>query len=1146
MASDISVKRSRQFNIPFKTLSHVKVGGATTGYMIYYIDPKLLPPKITSIRRYVKHFVEWGRMGSSNCPSNVTPLTGSDLLNTSHPLQVIRVPSRFDPTKHVFRTLELDELSFIYGIPLKYHKTITIDIFNYIIPLHLLDSLLLPNLPRQSYKRKGEMLILPTPTIDPRGVWLPDIKHWMPHKWFQNSKSGEGVAKNDDADIPIHYWDNRITTVFPTSTLSHCSVLRQCSLIMFRRRLRKDVVLYSQSPELKMDAMVSIKQRGGTYGSQTDVDRMVGSLKALLQRTLIQSLKATILDWSAGSTLYFWRWPIEIRYLAIWGIPPYIVKSLPRNKKPARRPKSNIYEPLIKKMKKFLQRGYLTLVPFRRIKSLIDYFAVPKGTSDIRVVFNGTSCGLTDSLWSPNFWLPNANSLLRSTTFGSKFVDIDLGEMFYNFPLHESLIYHSGVDLTPFKRCLLKDTTIQPLLTPEIVKERRLGAVWNRTWMGLKCSPEHCVRFYYLIEEFLLVNPLDPDNPLAWDTVVLNLIGNDNYNPSLPNVFKWNSRLKQMAGDIKAYVDDLRAIGCSLEHAWKIARAIASRLQYLGVQDAPRKRRCDNGPWAGTIFHTDNKSVQKTVEQKKWDKAKSYLKFLSDHRDTVKDYKQVMIDYKKLESIRGFLIHLAMTYEVLFPYLKGFHLTLAQHLAQRDEEGWKLEGDTWDQYIMNKVAEGELSVNEAEELNGKSTPPHPQQVIPVPLFWECLDTMNMFFTPEHPPKVTDRSKDVSLVLYGYADASKQGFGSMIESPTEIRYRIGTWGSDTEDQSSNWREFTNVVESLEAEALAGNLYNSTVIIATDNTTVEGVYYKGNSKSKTLYDLVVRLRTLELTQGLRLYVTHVAGERMKSQGTDGLSCGHTKEGVCIGETMSKYCPWGMSPCSRSSTWTSWLKTWLPEGQVLTPNDWFTKGHDHNGGYVDPQGFWRLHIKKQTHIWDIPPAAGDAAVEELRKARLKRQNSTHVFLIPKLFTHLWQKQLLKACDILIKIPPGHPFWSHDQFEPLFIGICFPFLSFAPWQLRHTPRLFAMERTMCKLLQNYQVDSRNILCKFLLEVRSWYTMPESMVWSLLFFKPKDFFPCSSSRPTPTQGRKRRRPKSVRVGLEEKTSSKRRLSEST
>ena len=71
----------------------------------------------------------------------------------------------------------------------------------------------------------------------------------------------------------------------------------------------------------------------------------------------------------------------------------------------------------------------------------------------------------------------------------------------------------------------------------------------------------------------------------------------------------------------------------------------------------------------------------------------------------------------------------------------------------------------------------------------------------------------------------------------------------------------------------------------------------------------------------------------------------------------------------------------------------------------------------------------------------------MEELRKAHLKRRDSTHFIIIPKLFTTLWLKQLNKAADILIKVPPHFPFWDTNQFEPLYIAICFPYLNCTPW---------------------------------------------------------------------------------------------------
>ena len=68
-------------------------------------------------------------------------------------------------------------------------------------------------------------------------------------------------------------------------------------------------------------------------------------------------------------------------------------------------------------------------------------------------------------------------------------------------------------------------------------------------------------------------------------------------------------------------------------------------------------------------------------------KAKQYVKELQEE---IEQDHNVQFSYKRLEQIRGYLCHLAMTYSVIFPYLKGFHLTLAQHLPKRNEEGLKL------------------------------------------------------------------------------------------------------------------------------------------------------------------------------------------------------------------------------------------------------------------------------------------------------------------------------------------------------------------------------------------------------------------------------------------------------------------------
>ena len=100
---------------------------------------------------------------------------------------------------------------------------------------------------------------------------------------------------------------------------------------------------------------------------------------------------------------------------------------------------------------------------------------------------------------------------------------------------------------------------------------------------GCRQSPEGLFTFYDLAKEFIQGDTSDETNPLRWDCVRLNLIGNQDFGPSSSNIFKWDSVNMRIAGYPISYVDDLRAVGFPWEHAWQIARRIASYLQYLGI-----------------------------------------------------------------------------------------------------------------------------------------------------------------------------------------------------------------------------------------------------------------------------------------------------------------------------------------------------------------------------------------------------------------------------------------------------------------------------------------------------------------------------------------------------------------------------------
>ena len=95
----------------------------------------------------------------------------------------------------------------------------------------------------------------------------------------------------------------------------------------------------------------------------------------------------------------------------------------------------------------------------------------------------------------------------------------------------------------------------------------------------------------------------------------------------------------------------------------------------------------------------------------------------------------------------------------------------------------------------------------------------------------------------------------------------------------------------------------------------------------------------------------------------------------------------------------------------------------------------------------GVWTPNYKDSTFI---------TAVEQLRKAWLKREQSTHVVIIPRLMTPEWKKQLLKLLDLFLELPFDNVWKKDDQHEPLTTAFIFPFLSFKPWQLKKVPNLF------------------------------------------------------------------------------------------
>ena len=191
----------------------------------------------------------------------------------------------------------------------------------------------------------------------------------------------------------------------------------------------------------------------------------------------------------------------------------FVRSALPRVHQGAKPPR---FEPITRKLvaakieamvkKSYLEEGL--------VKTSLHYFAVPKGDNDIRVVFDGTSCGLNDALWSPNFFLPTSRNAGEMLLFDTWMADVDFGEFFHNFFADEKVRKHSGVDTNPLAPHLGSGFDVDKRTGDP--KLKFMGLRWSRLFMGMKPSPYNAVRFYYWGEEFSRGNLRDLTNPFGY------------------------------------------------------------------------------------------------------------------------------------------------------------------------------------------------------------------------------------------------------------------------------------------------------------------------------------------------------------------------------------------------------------------------------------------------------------------------------------------------------------------------------------------------------------------------------------------------------------------------------------------------------
>lgn len=671
------------------SVAHETVGGSTTARGVFgreMLDDLVIPTD--PLRRGISHVMKFSiRPDSCGMPCVEDHYVITDRLSVHQVDRPVVYATGFSRSGWGKRQLTDVELSQAFDLPsyVPWEVSFPSDLIPIQIFRVVVDAVLVSirptgqdrnTRPRTSVFPKPEMAA-PLP-ID--AEWLATLKQWLSGSWANVNIAGR-AAKADNAAIDHFPWNQRIMLVLPAATGRVIAGLEILGLKWWQRHLiqsflaylrttygkrwRGDLALHHREggpPGAKRER--SEPNRGGAHywGGGGGGDQSAEKLQQLAQdvkcgfRILEQVLVSSWWEWTGGSGLFFWRWNgMEQIRAARDGIKIFVVSALPKQRKQMPPKLSGDQGFLVAaKLDVMVQRDYLES---GYVSNTVHFFAVPKGDTDIRVVFDGTSSGLNETLWSPNFFLPSAKSAAMCMSFSTWMADMDFGDMFHNFHMDPLIRPCSGVELGSLSSLMTHVQSSKPVILR-----------WTRLFMGMRPSPYNAVRHYYWGEEFARGDPSRASNPMGYDRVRLNLPGMISYDPSSPKVMTWRNGTKggdsgNVAGDVVTFVDDVRILGYSKANCWKVYRQFASRIQYLGMQNAPRKFRppsqTNAGAWTGTIFKIGAEHITKSVSQEKWEKGRNIVERLLIVISGVKNGSP-LLDRRTLEKETGFLNHLAV------------------------------------------------------------------------------------------------------------------------------------------------------------------------------------------------------------------------------------------------------------------------------------------------------------------------------------------------------------------------------------------------------------------------------------------------------------------------------------------------------
>jgi hypothetical protein len=613
---------------------------------------------------------------------------------------------------------------------------------------------------------------------------------------------------------------------------------------------------------------------------------------------------------------------------------------------------------------------------------------------------------------------------------------MDVGEMFLNYQLHFSERHMFGVRIITGE----EGDPIETIMR------------FERLMFGGRPCPFQAVQGHARGMELALGDHSLPSNPLHWVRVIVNFPFSLNYDPSMPRVIKVRADGEMSCGT-PAFVDDGRLTGVNKDLCDAGAHRFCTRINYLGEQNASRKRRPTTqtpGAWTGKMLWTNEPHPKKGILPEKWTLQRADLFTLEG-----------IID-QGLEPDRSFFLTVTSrgmsqteVYWDLRPYYKSFYNALEAWRPHRDSDGWRIdESDDEESDVFDAIDE-------------KTTPPTTMRITSD--VNRDLKALLCFYQEEEPVFLLVRPRDSNDVVYLGGDASAAAFGAGQQLPDgTVTVWLGNWSAKETSQGSNWREATNLARALLNQIRAGVFDGKEVWMATDNLVWALIANKGMSKRKGLSDIVLEIKLECRQHEVFWHPFHVSGKRMIKMGFDGLSRGDFDSGIMLGQDIRTLVPLPVSAMDfEDNRIEVWLKSWMGNDYTtpLTVLEWYSKAH-----------------QPGIHIWAPPPAGALIALEEMAQSKLKRPfEVTHVFICPRLlYFEEYRRRFNKEMDFWLLIEANSYFWPNSCCEPLVFGISFPLRTNRPWKLRRIPQVVGLGRRMQEVFKGgSELGERDILRK-------------------------------------------------------------------